>query len=509
MAKLSELTDSDAVLQAISEFERRGRDEFLAEYGFGRSKSYFLVYEGERYDSKAIVGVAWKYQFGEQLRPEHFSGGEKTVRRCLARLGFSVEKTAGTESGTDGTEARRQGRTWIFQGNPDVFDVDGYLAAKLPRITWTVRQNADRVAPGDRVYLWRAAGRKKAVAGIIARAVVDSPIWSGPDHDEARPFWKGDPSASQQTEKRVWLRVERVASKKKEVVKRAWLKDDPICSDLLILRQAAGTNYRVEDRHRRRLDRLWARTGVDWDRPDSVAGLWAYDQTYGGPLSKAVSSPVADVAIRIGRSVGGVYNKVLNYRAIDPRDTRSGLSGGGAMDRSVWAEFYDTKKKRVRTTDLEAAFLEFWSTGKCPVSRGEPAIPPPTTTYSPTRRTSTVTRVVRDSAVAAWVKKIHDYTCQICGTRLVTPRGAYAEGAHIRPLGAEHQGSDGPENILCLCPNHHVQFDAGAFTISDDLLVVDVARCGVAGRLRIAEEHVIELANLRYHRDLIAGRSTS
>jgi hypothetical protein len=43
----------------------------------------------------------------------------------------------------------------------------------------------------------------------------------------------------------------------------------------------------------------------------------------------------------LGRAVSGVYNKVMNFRAIDPRDERSGMSGGGETDRRVWSEFYD------------------------------------------------------------------------------------------------------------------------------------------------------------------------
>lgn len=38
----------------------------------------------------------------------------------------------------------------------------------------------------------------------------------------------------------------------------------------------------------------------------------------------------------------------------------------------------------------------------------------------------------------------------------------YAEAAHIRALGSPHNGPDVIENVLCLCPNHHVLFDNGA-----------------------------------------------
>jgi putative restriction endonuclease len=40
-------------------------------------------------------------------------------------------------------------------------------------------------------------------------------------------------------------------------------------------------------------------------------------------------------------------------------------------------------------------------------------------------------RIIRDTKMAQDVKRLHDYQCQVCGVRLVTRSGGYAEGAHI------------------------------------------------------------------------------
>src|SRR5258708_31550967 len=53
----------------------------------------------------------------------------------------------------------------------------------------------------------------------------------------------------------------------------------------------------------------------------------------------------------------------------------------------------------------------------------------------PNRRRLTITRMVRSTAVGEWVKRLHDFTCQVCGARLVTMAGPYAEICHIKPLG--------------------------------------------------------------------------
>jgi len=75
---------------------------------------------------------------------------------------------------------------------------------------------------------------------------------------------------------------------------------------------------------------------------------------------------------------------------------------------------------------------------------------------------------VRSNAVGDWVKRLHDFTCQICGTRLETLAGAYAETCHIRPIGHPHNGPDVAEYVLCLRPNCHVRFDELSLWMDDD-----------------------------------------
>lgn len=115
-----------------------------------------------------------------------------------------------------------------------------------------------------------------------------------------------------------------------------------------------------------------------------------------------------------------------------------------------------------------------------------------------------VNRVIRDSTVTKQVKAIYQYRCQVCGTALETPVGPYAEAAHIRPLGAPHQGPDVLSNVLCLCANHHVLFDWLAFSIADDFGLL-----GLNGFLVKHPDHYIDLDHLRYHQSLYRGLQAS
>ncbi|MFF3006112.1 YDG/SRA domain-containing protein [Kitasatospora sp. NPDC057940] len=118
----------------------------------------------------------------------------------------------------------------------------------------------------------------------------------------------------------------------------------------------------------------------------------------------------------------------------------------------------------------------------------------------PVRSATSVERVVRNTAIATHVKRAHDYTCQVCGVRMVVPGGAYAEAAHITPLGRPHHGSDTVDNVLCLCANHHVLFDFGMLIVNDDLTVVSRDDSSVLGRLRETADHVVDRKRLAEHR---------
>ncbi|WP_405569951.1 HNH endonuclease [Streptomyces sp. NBC_01167] len=123
---------------------------------------------------------------------------------------------------------------------------------------------------------------------------------------------------------------------------------------------------------------------------------------------------------------------------------------------------------------------------------------------APPRVTSTVERVVRDTAVARKVKRWYEHTCQICRTPLWVGAGvSYAEGAHIQALGRPSNGPDVEGNVLCLCPNCHIRLDRGAIYLTDRLEVVDRFADASAARavaLLTVEKHRIQATFLRAHR---------
>lgn len=83
-----------AVESALKEYDTLGGETFLANYGFADAKRYWIEWQGKRYPSKAIAGVAHKYVDGQQLLPSaSFTGGEESVVKRLRQLGFVITVT--------------------------------------------------------------------------------------------------------------------------------------------------------------------------------------------------------------------------------------------------------------------------------------------------------------------------------------------------------------------------------------------------------------------------------
>lgn len=116
-----------------------------------------------------------------------------------------------------------------------------------------------------------------------------------------------------------------------------------------------------------------------------------------------------------------------------------------------------------------------------------------------TERVATTTlRIIRDTKLSQQLKRLYDYTCQICNLRISLNGVGYSEAAHIRPLGNPHNGGDSSANLICLCPNHHVMFDKGIFSINEDFSLI-----GIKGNLNYEKSHIIGSINLLYHKEHI------
>ncbi len=352
---------------------------------------------------------------------------------------------------------------WLFQGNPDRFDIDGYLATNKD-IVWTVRQHVEWMKPGQGVYLWRNEGKSKAVAGVVAFCVMDSPPSMQVEDPASLPFWR-DTDVSHDERMRVKLRVIDHATAKR-VVKAKWLSEDPICHDLPNFRMRQHVNYPLSITHASRLGRLWSRTGVDFDRTDLLLALRAYAETFGGVISEKAGQPVANAALLAGRSVSGMYAKVMNFRSHDPRSVGAGQSNSSELTLQVWEEFWTGDS--IDRERLERELKSVLQPGSEPESlRQLEAEAREVDAYGQEggRRLVTHFRIERDRAVvddakAIWRNRDPYLHCDICRMSFLRTYGevgaGYIEAHHLKPISE----LDGPvipsrDDLLPVCANCH------------------------------------------------------
>jgi HNH endonuclease len=199
------------------------------------------------------------------------------------------------------------------------------------------------------------------------------------------------------------------------------------------------------------------------------------------------------------------------YRILRKRDLPADFESRHRQFRSVkWTHYVETLAEAVSFGNLRLGFaprntktefsdqdnarriiqlLAAKSNGVPPTTHDAADLEPPeripTTTY----------RILRDTLKSRRVKAGHKFKCQVCGKTIELSDGSrYAEGHHIQPLGGEHKGPDVEGNILCLCPNHHAEYDLGVSPIR-------------LSSLRPAKGHVVEQVYVDYHNRVICGSS--
>lgn len=369
--------------------------------------------------------------------------------------------------------------TWIFQGNPNIFDIDAYLKESQGSITWLVRQFEADIKAGDFVYLWKSNESKSGTAGIIAKGI----ILCHPQiiHDDlVGEFDRGLKSNSD--EPRVEIRLLKTANKK-QYLKRKWMLEDSILCDLSIIKMASATNFRVTDTQAARLNDLWVRTGVPYSRLELIECLKLYDELSTTSIPQRKGSVVEDLAQKLGRSHTSIYSKLQNYVFLDPRSSKSGYKNGGKSDKKIWKEFFDSSSGNLHINDVDSKQLIFTHSSVSSDKSNEQVdndevgrlekigLQPLLANYERSKRRGHQTKpskvknssFVRDPLVVAITRLRADYKCEVNGCDhevfMKPDETPYVEVHHLHQL--KDGGPDTIDNTICLCLSHHREIHYG------------------------------------------------
>ena len=383
--------------------------------------------------------------------------------------------------------------TWVFRISPDQSDLDASLAGAPATIEMPVRRSAAEIREGDQIFLWQGRGGTSPSKrdGIVAEAFVEAVMRDASLQTSTADLIPKSPVNSAE----VRLRLARIELKAR--FQRNWFDYDPIMSSSMLVKTDTTTEFRLTDEESARVNSLWRRAKTNWTYAEAVAGMWAFKRTYGGQISRAPGSPVAIAAMRTGRVMQGMYNKVQHFRSMDPSDTRTGLTSNSLVDREVWARFFDASKGTLIEDDIESEFSRLWPGEDV---RLLPPQPSPEAAaaeltklgldqlferYSksamsrkkrPRTYLSTTAAFDRDPLVVAIARLRAGYRCEVpgCPHALFRTVGdqTFVEVHHIEHL--SDGGDDTPENVACVCPSHHREVHHGraAATIKAALLAI-------------------------------------
>ncbi|AST91009.1 MULTISPECIES: HNH endonuclease [Sutcliffiella] len=123
---------------------------------------------------------------------------------------------------------------------------------------------------------------------------------------------------------------------------------------------------------------------------------------------------------------------------------------------------------------------------------------------NPVKESREVKVVLRDQTLVQQLKQLYRHTCQVCGEVVETGFNQYStEVHHIQPLGL-HNGPDMKENMIVLCPNHHVMFDRGAITLDlQNERVQHINENNSLHNKKITIKHTIHQKYVDYHNLMI------
>lgn len=103
------------------------------------------------------------------------------------------------------------------------------------------------------------------------------------------------------------------------------------------------------------------------------------------------------------------------------------------------------------------------------------------------------------------IKELYNNTCQICGTQIELRNRYYSEVHHIHPLYLN--GPDVIENMIVVCPNHHILLDKGAINI--DIIEGKVKYLNSKEEKINLLKHNIDQRYLDFHNKNIANRGNN
>jgi len=134
---------------------------------------------------------------------------------------------------------RNENRVWIFQANPDRYDIlNALLDPALDKQGWMVNQHRDEIKQGDIALIWMSG--KEAGFYAVAEVISNPAFFLDPPEEEK--YWTSEKDKGQS---RLRVKIRIIKKLVNNPILRDELKNIKELVDLSILRFSQGTNFPV------------------------------------------------------------------------------------------------------------------------------------------------------------------------------------------------------------------------------------------------------------------------
>lgn len=221
-------------------------------------------------------------------------------------------------------------RAWVFQANPDRYDLAGALSQK-EEMAWLALQRASEMSVGDRVFMWESGARAGVVGyGTISAAAANTPF----PQDEI--VFSRDPEKFDGVQPRVRLLIDGVLRSR---IEKAELERHPLLKELAIVRAPRMTNYLLTDAQGSALESLVRERMVTDKTPKPARDLVSPRRDLA-----AVVESFSQALEQCHLSFGSVHSRVVRSFVASLATKRfaiiTGLSGSGktqiALKLGAW-----------------------------------------------------------------------------------------------------------------------------------------------------------------------------
>ena len=205
---------------------------------FGDSTHYDCVAGAYHFPPKAVIGLALQAKSGKTIYPKDFKGGlESKCFKVLEKNGFHV--------------VRKQNVTWLFQGNPKVFDIDQYLSTNGFKY-WSCPKFHKEIQIGDKAFFYKC-GKD---AAVLAKGVIkEVPT---PRDKVKHPELLSDFNKEKKEALKVGVEVEetRVALPEHTISRSDLVADENLKENSLIKSRQSSV-FKITENQRKALETLW------------------------------------------------------------------------------------------------------------------------------------------------------------------------------------------------------------------------------------------------------------